>query len=114
VVEQAIREPVIHHWAAQNVLLWNGYPALTTGIMPFQPLSLPAYAIELEWNLYQYVAYLRTWSAVRIAIEREGAGFVEQAMEALIAVWGSPETVRRVLMPLTIVAGYTNRCSDHV
>jgi SAM-dependent methyltransferase len=106
VVEQSIRAPVIHDWAAQNVLLWNGYPALTAGVMPFQPLTPPASTIDLEWNLYQYVAYLRTWSAVRIAIEREGAGFFEHATEALIAVWGQPETVRRVSMPLTMVAGY--------
>jgi ubiquinone/menaquinone biosynthesis C-methylase UbiE len=102
VVRERILDVIQGAWAPQNALLWDGYRSIT---LPFAPVTPPEVSIRLAWSLGQYLAYLETWSATRQTIQRIGRGFLDEAAVAVACVWGPPETVREVCMPVCILAG---------
>jgi ubiquinone/menaquinone biosynthesis C-methylase UbiE len=102
VVRERILDRIQGAWAPQNALLWDGYRAIA---LPFTPLTPPEVTIRLAWSLSQYLAYIETWSATRQTIQRIGRGFLDEAATDLERVWGMPETVREIRMPVCIVAG---------
>jgi ubiquinone/menaquinone biosynthesis C-methylase UbiE len=102
IIRTHILDMIQDAWAPQNALLWDGYRAIA---LPFAPVTPPAVEIQRAWSLGQYLAYLETWSATRQTIQRQGRGFLDEAATAIARVWGSPETVRAVRMPVCILAG---------
>ena len=73
---------------------------------PFEEVTFPPFAHQEEWNLEQYVAYLRTWSATARYIKEKGTDPVAEVWDELAAAWGEPERVRRVVWPLYLRAGH--------
>lgn len=102
VIARELLEPIDPLWASGNRQVMNGYRDLA---LPFEAIrNVPAFAIKVEWTLEQLSAYLRTWSAVkRFAVER-GADPVERLESALKPIWGEPDTIRVVQMPLFVKA----------
>ncbi len=72
--------------------------------MPFKEIRLPGFSITVEWNLEQLMAYAQTWSAVKRYAAEYGLDPVEKAGAKLASLWGKPETVREVRMPLAVRA----------
>lgn len=72
---------------------------------PFRALPVPAFEMRSDWTLPQYLAYLSSWSASQRYLERTGVDPVAAIAEQMRAVWGAPETVRRVEWPLLLLAG---------
>jgi SAM-dependent methyltransferase len=99
---QVILKVIEEDWAPQNAILWNGYKDVP---MPFTPVETPELCIQASWSLYQLLAYVHTWSATRRCMARMGTDFFARAESALVAHWGSPETVRKVVMPLHFLVG---------
>jgi SAM-dependent methyltransferase len=99
-----LEEALEPFWAANNRLLWRGY--LSDEIrFPFQRVSAPAFAIEVEWPAATVVDYLRTWSAYKRAMENEAARRRIETLEAE-ATRRFPDGRRFTLrMPLTVAAG---------
>lgn len=109
-VEQALLAPAARlvepYWAANNRLLWDGYPQAELGF-PFERLAAPDFRIELNWPLRDIVAYVRTWSAYK----RAAAAGLEAELDAVIV-----EAERRLgtgrsfplWVPVTILAGFVD------
>ncbi|PKM03097.1 MAG: hypothetical protein CVV17_04835, partial [Gammaproteobacteria bacterium HGW-Gammaproteobacteria-7] len=73
---------------------------------PFPEISgLPALELRCEWNLSQYLAYLRSWSASQRHLHRTGRDAVADAAPQFAQAWGDGERVRDVRWPLMLRLG---------
>jgi SAM-dependent methyltransferase len=72
---------------------------------PFARLNPPPLDLRATWTLDQLAGYLRSWSATRRYIEKNGTDPVTAFGETLRDVWGDGS--REVIWPLTILAGRT-------
>jgi SAM-dependent methyltransferase len=89
-------------WASGNRQVMNGYRDLT---LPFDEISdLPDFALQLEWDLRQFCAYMRTWSAVKRYMAEYGIDPVERFEMKVKSVWGEPDTIKVIHMPLFLRA----------
>jgi ubiquinone/menaquinone biosynthesis C-methylase UbiE len=95
IVARRLLNVIKDFWAPQNQLAWDGY---TTVSFPFQELPAPKIAMELNWTLAQFIAYLRTWSATRACIDANGPAFFETFRSELTASWGDPAVPKAVRM----------------
>jgi SAM-dependent methyltransferase len=73
---------------------------------PFDEMVMPPFFYEEDWNLEQYVGYIRTWSATARYLKETGADPVAAVWDELAAAWGDPERVRQVVWPIFLRAGY--------
>ncbi|WP_072762069.1 hypothetical protein [Rhodanobacter sp. OK091] len=46
---------------------------------PFAPVGAPSFMMRADWNLAQFLAYLRSWSATQRHAKRTGIDAVEAA-----------------------------------
>ncbi len=102
-IGERLLKPVDRFWAEGNRLIMNAYRTL-----PF-PLAeipnVPDFAIKVTWNLTQFLAYLRTWSAVKRYLAEIGEDPIALLSPALEEAWGAPEQNRTVAMPLALKVG---------
>ena len=98
VINETLHARIDPFWAQGNRLLMSGYRDVS---MPFQELNPPRhFAMRLEWNLRQLLEYLRTWSAVKGYVAELGTDPVVELESKLKPVWGIPEKINPVIMPL--------------
>lgn len=90
------------YWARENSLAWGGYKDVP---FPFEPLEVPKIPMRFEWDLFQMMAYVHTWSAVRRWMNETGNEFFERAGEELTTVWGDPAEKKTVSMRFHVIAG---------
>ena len=102
VVQVGLLDAIAPFWAPNNQLLWNGYRDIT---FPFEEISLPPMAISQSWSCQQFLDYLKTWSATRRYIEKNGADLLSDFENKLHTIWGN-ETYRIVNMDISSRVGY--------
>ncbi len=90
------------YWPAERRHVENGYADLP---FPFRKIEAPGFAMECNWTLPQYLAYLRSWSASQRCLREKGEDAVALAMPAFEAAWGNPLDTRRVRWPLGLRVG---------
>ncbi|MGB9428823.1 MAG: class I SAM-dependent methyltransferase [Gammaproteobacteria bacterium] len=90
------------YWPPERALIDDGYRSIN---FPFTEITPPALHIEQRWTLSQFLAYLRTWSAVQKYITRNGRDPVIGFGAELETRWGDPGAIRTVRWPLHIRAG---------
>jgi SAM-dependent methyltransferase len=104
-VDQALNETFLAvlnpYWAQQNKLLWDGYKDIS---FPFQRLDTPDFELKVHWTVYEYFAYLHTWSATRRCMDKLGDGFFMDSFKEISKLWGS-SAIRTVSMDFVVVAG---------
>ncbi len=101
-VDRNIHRVIAPFWAKNNQLIMNAYRDVD---FPFEKLPVPQMEIVVEWSFEQMMDYLHSWSATRRCMDKQGTDFFEHARGELQGVWGAPDTVRAVKMPMVIVAG---------
>ncbi|MEO6800119.1 MAG: class I SAM-dependent methyltransferase [Rhodanobacter sp.] len=89
-------------WPPERELVDSGYRDLA---FPFLRVDCPSFAMQADWNLAQFRAYLGSWSATRRHLKRTGTDPVAAARSALAEAWGDPGQVRRVRWPFLTVVG---------
>ncbi|GAA5180856.1 class I SAM-dependent methyltransferase [Niveibacterium umoris] len=89
VLRRTVLDRVDAFWAPQNQLLWGGYRAVP---LPYPDLDVPAIRMTVRADLAGVIAYLKSWSAVRLCTEAQGDAFLRDAAEALLPVWGALPT----------------------
>jgi ubiquinone/menaquinone biosynthesis C-methylase UbiE len=100
VILNELLTPIDPYWANGNRQVLNGYRDLA---LPFEEIrDLPAFVLKLEWTLGQLLAYMRTWSAVKRFSTELGVDPVETLERALKPIWGAPDTIKVVQMPLFV------------
>lgn len=90
------RGPIWPFWPPERRHVESGYRDFE---FPFHELRFPDIAIEHDWRLGEFAAYLRTWSSV-VRFNRETGVDPVTALEAGLApLWGAG--VRKVIWPLS-------------
>jgi ubiquinone/menaquinone biosynthesis C-methylase UbiE len=97
-IAKELLEPIDPFWASGNRQVMNGYRDL---ILPLEKISnLPSFSMQVEWNLEQLSAYLRTWSAVKRYSTELGIDSVARLESKLKKTWKDPNDVKVASMPL--------------
>ena len=68
-------------------------------------ITVPPFAMQVDWTLPQYLAYLRSWSASQRHLAATGHDAVALLADDFAAAWGDPARARRVAWPLAVRAG---------
>lgn len=89
-------------WPAGRDHVVNRYRDLP---FDFDRLATPAFEMRCDWNLHQYLAYLRSWSASQRHLTRTGRDVVQEISGAMHEAWGDPGLARSVRWPLLVLAG---------
>lgn len=90
------------YWPAERQLVDSGYATLD---FPFAPLTPPAMAIRLDWNLAEFLGYIATWSAVRRAREAGREDILQRFADDIAGIWGDPDSRRAVSWPINMRVG---------
>jgi SAM-dependent methyltransferase len=90
------------YWPPERAHVEDGYARI---VPPFDPIAAPAFAIEAQWDMHEYLAYLGTWSAVQYYRKEKGSDPLGLIREELARAWGDPARPRLVTWPLSIKAG---------
>jgi SAM-dependent methyltransferase len=90
------------YWPPERAHVDAGYRLLP---FPFREISTPAFPMFARWNVGQFLAYLRSWSATQRYIKAKGHDPVALVEADLRAAWGDPDRVREVRWLFHVRAG---------
>lgn len=71
-------------WPPRSTLLHGEYRSITA---PLPEIAAPAFQAHASWDLEDYLAHLRSWSATRYYRERTGRDIVTQFQLAFASAW---------------------------
>jgi SAM-dependent methyltransferase len=100
--QQFYRDEIGPYWPPERKLVDSGYATMG---FPFQEVAGPRQEIRLEWNLAEFLGYLRTWSAVRNAREAGRQDVVLNFAQHITEAWGDENTKRPVVWPINMRIG---------
>ncbi len=84
-------------WPPERRHVETGYADLD---FPFDEVIMAGFSIERDWNLSQFIGYVKTWSAAKNA-QREGASSLIEAFENEISdAWDDPDQTKRIKWPI--------------
>ncbi len=90
--------PIDRFWAKGNRQLISGYKDVS---MPFNEIIVPQnFTMQVEWTLFQLLAYLRTWSAVKLFTQELGYDPVARLESKIKPFWEDADKEKPVKMPL--------------
>lgn len=101
-VENFYRETVGSYWDFERTLVETGYRTIE---FPFAEIALPEFRMQAEWRLDEVLGYLRTWSATKAFIAKEGFDPVDSLGADLQKSWSNDKVPRRVHWPLGLRVG---------
>lgn len=81
------------YWPPERVHVDAGYRDLA---FPFAPIAAPPFAMCMRWNVAQFLAYLRSWSATQRCLKATGVDPVARVEPDLRAAWGDAQAPRDV------------------
>lgn len=73
------------YWPPERTHVESGYRDLP---FPYEPIKVPAFEMRVDWNVDQFLAYLRSWSAVQRYIGANAHDPVTLLEADLRAAWG--------------------------
>jgi SAM-dependent methyltransferase len=98
--EQRFYEVVRPFQSTGNTAVGRGYQDF---VFPFELVTPPALAMQMDWTLDQLINYAGTWSAVARMRKETGIDPMPGFRAALAPLWGDAR--RTVRMPITVKAG---------
>ena len=111
-MQSLIRDPMLElvdrWWAEGNRICMRGYPPAELQF-PFELLPNPGFACELDWTPRRYLAFIKSWSAYARARDGGLADRLEEIETRALRKLGSG--IRRVQMPLSLLAGHVESIS---
>ncbi|WP_347474260.1 class I SAM-dependent methyltransferase [Acinetobacter thermotolerans] len=93
------------YWPAERHHVDEGYKNLP---FPFQEIPIQPPVLQVEWNFYQLIGYMSTWSAVKAATKALGYNPLNVLADALLPEWENPELPRVITWPLSLRVGKVN------
>jgi len=87
-----LREKLAGYWPERSRLIHDGYADVRP---PFEPISSPGFSLSAEWRRADYIAHIRSWSAVRYYAEQNARDIVDPFDADLSRLW-SDEKVKAV------------------
>ena len=92
------------YWAPERRMVADHYRSVP---FPFAEMPVPEFVMEHEWTRDHLMGYLRTWSAVREFLAREGRDPVLDVEEEIAPLWPHAGESRQARWPLFVRAGRT-------
>lgn len=89
-------------WPEGRIHVQEGYRTLR---FPFEESALPPLFIERHWSFAELEGYIRTWSAVKLAIKAGEAALVQRGLAEMAATWGPLDRERLVRWPIAARIG---------
>lgn len=90
------------YWPPERQWVEKAYVGLP---FPFESLPVPTFSMQCDWTLFDFLAYLRTWSGVQQFQRQRGFDPVWAIAPELQRVWGEPQRYRRMTWPLFAKVG---------
>ena len=90
------------YWPGERVHVESGYHDLP---FPFEELAAPPFAMCMQWDAAQFLAYLRSWSASQRYLKDKGEDPVALVEADLRAAWGDASIARTVRWQFHLRAG---------
>ncbi|HJU39605.1 MAG TPA: class I SAM-dependent methyltransferase, partial [Tahibacter sp.] len=90
------------YWAPERRLVESGYRELA---FPFERIDAPAFELRVTWNLAQFLAYLRSWSATQKYLATHGVDPVGELEGEFARAWGDAARQREVVWDLAMRVG---------
>lgn len=81
------------YWLPERVHVESGYRTLP---FPFEPIAAPPFPMRMHWNVAQFLAYLRSWSASQRYRNDRGVDPVALVEAELRQAWGDPLAPRAI------------------
>ena len=81
------------YWPPERVHVEGGYRDLP---FPYTPIAAPPFEMGAHWDLMQFLAYLRSWSATQRYLREQGEDPVALVEPELRTAWGEPVRLRAV------------------
>ena len=100
-IEQFYWHDIHPFWPEGRKFVEEGYASFD---FPFTPIAMPQLNIERDWTAADFLAYARTWSAVKHA-EKAGRGDILQTFETDLFGLLDPKQTMKIVWPITIRAG---------
>lgn len=73
---------------------------------PLKKIDSPPFAIELAWDLTQYVNYIsKTWSATQSYFKQHGFNPIDLILSDLENAWGESAQSRKITWPIYLLLG---------
>jgi len=96
-IDQYYFEIVDGYWPERIRYLEQRYETIP---FPFEEITPPSFAMEMNWNLLQFSGFLDSWSATQRYKAQKGQHPLEIIWQKLLAVWGDEKGLRLVRWPL--------------
>jgi SAM-dependent methyltransferase len=90
------------HWPPERRHIEQAYRQIG---FPYAERSVPAFNMQIDWNLSQVMGYLATWSATRLYIKVTGSDPLPALEQQLTEMWGDTEQPRSIHWPLHLKVG---------
>lgn len=90
------------YWPAERSHVETGYREL---YFPFRRIEVPAFAMEVSWDLPRLLGYLRSWSATNRYQRAHGTDPVAELEPLLREHWGDEGEQRSFRWPLALLVG---------
>ena len=97
------RETVGPYWPPERRLIDEGYRTIP---FPFAEVTVPPFALRVEWTLAQLAGYLRTWSATARYVKARGEDPVAAFERDAQALLGDADGRVTVRWPYAVRAGH--------
>jgi len=97
VVDHFYRVTLGSFWPPERKHTEDGYRAIA---LPIDEMPVPPFELVEEWTLWQFLAYVRTWSGVARCLSVRGEEPVQAFEEALKFKWGNPALRRKITWPM--------------
>lgn len=101
-IQHFYKDVVGPYWPPERRHVEEGYRSFD---FPFEEMTAPPLAIEVQWRVSDLIGYADTWSAVRGAEKALGRAPIEGFQRDLAAAWGDPERRRTIRFPLSLRVG---------
>jgi SAM-dependent methyltransferase len=88
------------YWDPERRMVEDGYRNIA---VPFNPIAVPAFTMNLSWTFEHLLGYLGTWSPRRRFLAEHGKDALEIAFPRLREAWGA-DGERPVSWPLSLRA----------
>lgn len=101
-VGQYYRDTVGPYWPPERRLIDERYRTIP---FPFAEWTPPAFHMQAEWTLDEYLGYLGTWSATQRYRQQQGSDPLAPLRAALAKAWGAPPSKRTIKWPIHMRIG---------
>ena len=102
IVRRFYRDVVGPYWPPERRLIDERYQTVP---FPFTESVSPAFHMEVEWTLDEYLGYLGTWSATQRYRQQQGTGPLPALRAELLHAWSAPQAKRTVKWPIHLRIG---------